>query len=557
MAPRKQATSGTAAATAAAAPSPKLLSRKSDSRRSASPVAAKRGRSRSAARPAATKPAKAAPASRAAAAASATTSTPAKAAAASAPHVGPPHYEFFGPYLGPISLLFFLPALVWWTARYCTAEGWPHPALSWPPSAALLPSWADIQASISIPAFGVYCAWFALQAALHVVVPGRVVQGTQLADGSRLPYKVNGWRCFLVTHAVLAVLHVTGVLPLPWIHAHCLQLATASCIFAIGLSVFLYLWSFARGAKLAPGGNTGIGIYDFFIGRELNPRLGQGGYLPTGTLDLKYFCELRPGLFLWHVINVSCAMVEVQRTGGLSLAMALVIGAQALYVADAVLAEESILTTIDITTDGFGFMLAVGDLAWLPFMYSLQARFLVDFPQALSVPYACFCAAVALGGFVVFRLANSQKDAFKTDPTNPAVKSALGWGHWRGWVYGGGGGCRGGGVALGGRRWRARRDAKMTLFNILVACNFIKSLSSAPLTTHCNTPTPPTRRIFFYPDLRSIRTPTGSRLLADGWWGASRHVNYLADWLLSVGMSLPTCEWAVWRGWLWHRGKGS
>jgi delta14-sterol reductase len=36
--------------------------------------------------------------------------------------------------------------------------------------------------------------------------------------------------------------------------------------------------------------------------------------------------------------------------------------------------EKAILTTMDITTDGFGFMLAFGDLAWVPFIYSLQAR---------------------------------------------------------------------------------------------------------------------------------------------------------------------------------------
>lgn len=32
-------------------------------------------------------------------------------------------------------------------------------------------------------------------------------------------------------------------------------------------------------------------LYDFFIGRELNPRIGN--------FDLKYFCELRPGLIGW------------------------------------------------------------------------------------------------------------------------------------------------------------------------------------------------------------------------------------------------------------------
>ena len=47
---------------------------------------------------------------------------------------------------------------------------------------------------------------------------------------------------------------------------------------------------------------------------------------------------------------------------------------QAVYVWDALYQEQAILTTMDITTDGFGFMLAFGDLSWVPFTYSLQAR---------------------------------------------------------------------------------------------------------------------------------------------------------------------------------------
>lgn len=37
--------------------------------------------------------------------------------------------------------------------------------------------------------------------------------------------------------------------------------------------------------------SLGNPLYDFFIGRELNPRVGN--------FDLKYFCELRPGLIGW------------------------------------------------------------------------------------------------------------------------------------------------------------------------------------------------------------------------------------------------------------------
>ena len=40
------------------------------------------------------------------------------------------------------------------------------------------------------------------------------------------------------------------------------------------------------------------------------------------------------------------------------------------------LSESAILTTMDITTDGFGFMLTFGDLTWVPFIYSLQVALL-------------------------------------------------------------------------------------------------------------------------------------------------------------------------------------
>ena len=44
------------------------------------------------------------------------------------------------------------------------------------------------------------------------------------------------------------------------------------------------------------------------------------------------------------------------------------------YVADALWNEAAILTTMDITTDGFGFMLAFGDLAWVPVRGALRSQ---------------------------------------------------------------------------------------------------------------------------------------------------------------------------------------
>lgn len=65
----------------------------------------------------------------------------------------------------------------------------------------------------------------------------------------------------------------------------------------------------------------------------------------------------------------------------ISNSMLLVNAFQLYYVADALWNEAAILTTMDITTDGFGFMLAFGDLAWVPLTFTSCARYLVDRPQ--------------------------------------------------------------------------------------------------------------------------------------------------------------------------------
>ena len=97
---------------------------------------------------------------------------------------------------------------------------------------------------------------------------------------------------FMPTCARDIVLHAhiylqTNVINLAAVYELFPQLATAAICISVVLSFYLYWRSFASNAKLAAEGNTGSPIYDFFKGRELNPRLFGT------TFDLKYFCELR------------------------------------------------------------------------------------------------------------------------------------------------------------------------------------------------------------------------------------------------------------------------
>jgi len=397
---------------------------------------------------------------------------PAVSAASDEAAYNPPthEFEFFGPHLGPAGIILGLPALTWAFAYFCGPAGWPSVpggGADW--AAALAPRAlaAAVASTWSLEVFALYCVWWLALALLALVLPGPTVAGAPLRDGRTLPYKLNGLASLAVVAAAAAGVQAVkpGGVGLAWLYEHTAQVVTASIVFSFGLSAYVYAASFARdgpgpaGARqLAEGGNSGLPLYDFFIGRELNPRAF------SGALDLKFFCELRPGLFLWLLLNASAAVAQFEATGRVDAAMAIVCAFQGYYVVDSVLNERSILTTMDITTDGFGFMLAFGDLAWVPGTYALQARYLAPRPLGAHPAASAAVVAVALAGMYVFRAANSEKDEFKRDPSSPA-----------------------------------------------------------------------------FARVRSVLTPTGTRLLAEGsWWGRARHINYLADWVMALAWSLAT-----------------
>ncbi|XP_062066467.1 delta(14)-sterol reductase LBR [Lepus europaeus] len=280
--------------------------------------------------------------------------------------------------------------------------------LNFPPP---LPAWDDLWET---RVFGVYLLWFFVQALFYLLPIGKVVEGMPLINGRRLKYRLNGFYAFLLTAAAVGASLYWG-LELHSMYRHFLQFALAATVFSALLSVYLYARSLkAPREELSPA-SSGNAVYDFFIGRELNPRIG--------TFDLKYFCELRPGLIGWVLINLVLLLTEMKlnNRAAPSLAMILVNSFQLLYVVDALWNEEAVLTTMDILRDGFGFMLAFGDLVWVPFIYSFQAFYLVHHPNEVSWPVASLIIALKLSGYVIFRCANSQKNAFRKNPADPKL----------------------------------------------------------------------------------------------------------------------------------------
>ncbi|CAL8395582.1 unnamed protein product [Arctogadus glacialis] len=313
----------------------------------------------------------------------------------------------FGGRIGAYLWLLFLPSWVLFVVLQVNLE---DPSLTnFPPPLPPLEAFWDPQALVLV------LLWVLFQALLYLLPVGKLSEGMPLRSGERLKYRTNGFFAIVVSGVAVAAAVHQGV-DLSYIHSHFLQLAAASFLLSLLLSVYLYARSrHAPTPERALGGNSGSLMYDFFKGRELNPRIG--------TFDLKFFCEMRPGLIGWCVINASLAVAEM-RLQGLSCpspAMLLVNAFQLLYVVDGLWNEEAILTTMDLMHDGFGFMLAFGDLVWVPFTYSLQAYYLVEHPHGLAPPALLAILTLKLLGFYIFRQSNSQKNSFRRNPANASL----------------------------------------------------------------------------------------------------------------------------------------
>jgi protein-S-isoprenylcysteine O-methyltransferase Ste14 len=229
-----------------------------------------------------------------------------------------------------------------------------------------------------------------------------------LPDGQRLEYRMNGMFCFLLTLGVLVVAVALGWLDASLLYDQIGPLLTVVNIFTFAFSGFLYFWGL-RGADWDRP--TGRPFYDYFMGTALNPRIG--------SLDIKLFCEARPGMIFWLLINFSIAAKQYLLHGAVTVPMWLVVGFQTFYLFDYFIHEEAILTTWDIKHEKFGWMLCWGDLVWLPFTYTLQAQYLLNHTHDLPGWGIVAIVALNLMGYAIFRGANSQKHRFRSNPEEP------------------------------------------------------------------------------------------------------------------------------------------
>ena len=90
-----------------------------------------------------------------------------------------------------------------------------------------------------------------------------------------------------------------------------------------------------------------------------------------------------------------------------------------IYVLDYFWNEEKMLTTWDIISEEFGYMLVFGDYVFIPFVFSIQCHYLLGYPDYESPIAALPVVLFYLLGYYIFRTSNSQKNQFKREPQLP------------------------------------------------------------------------------------------------------------------------------------------
>ncbi|KAH7233215.1 ergosterol biosynthesis ERG4/ERG24 family-domain-containing protein [Fusarium tricinctum] len=301
--------------------------------------------------------------------------------------------------------------------------------------------------------------WVGLQAILYHYLPGENHQGQHTPAGYLLSYKINGLSAWIVTHLLYAAFSWLGILDPGFIPRNWSSLIGTMNLAGFVISALAFVKAYVAPTHLEDRKFSGSHLYDFYMGIELNPRLGD-------NFDMKLFSNGRAGMMIWTLIDFSNMAFQYQNQGYVEQSLIFVTALQTIYVVDFFINESWYLRTIDVKLDHYGFYLSWGCFCFLPTTYTIQGQYLGLYPSSPSTPYLTFFFALGIVGYALFRSVNHQKDTVRSS---------------------------------GGK---------------------------------CNIWGKPAECI-----VASFKTSDGkehtSLLLCSGWWGCSRHANYVGDLILS------------------------
>ena len=249
------------------------------------------------------------------------------------------HFEFGGPWgvglmMGAFPLLMYY---MWIGASFYNGQfPVPNPEQSIPKFVWHLVDLVSQHAFPSLKAWTIYWTFFVFQAVGYSFLPGVTSYGKALdhEGGRRMKYHCSAIWAFYVTILVGAMLHFANVFPLDTILDEFGPLLSVAILSGYIVSIVAYFSALIRGAQHRM---TGSIIYDFFMGAELNPRIGN--------LDFKMFFMVRMPWFILFALSCATAARQYSEYGYVSAEVTFIVFAHFLYANACAKGEECIVTT--------------------------------------------------------------------------------------------------------------------------------------------------------------------------------------------------------------------
>ncbi|KAL4731895.1 hypothetical protein ACLX1H_000890 [Fusarium chlamydosporum] len=267
---------------------------------------------------------------------------------------------------------------------------------------------------ITVKGIAAVICWLAVQAVLYIYLPGENHKGQLTPAGYLLDYKINGLTAWIVTHLLYGGLSWLGILDPGFIPRNWSSLIGAMNLAGFVISALAFVKAYVLPCHPEDRKFSGSSLYDFFMGIELNPRLGD-------KFDLKLFSNGRAGMMVWTLIDFSNMAYQYQNQGYVELSLILVTALQTLYVLDFFVNESWYLRTIDIAHDHFGMYLIWGCFCFLPTTYTIQGQYLGLYPSSAPKFYLAFFFLLGVAGYVMFRTVNYQKDEVRRTGGNCTI----------------------------------------------------------------------------------------------------------------------------------------
>ncbi|KAK2592590.1 C-24(28) sterol reductase [Conoideocrella luteorostrata] len=318
-------------------------------------------------------------------------------------------FEFGGSF-GALGLMIGFPILMWymWIGATYYSGKLPLPKdQTWLEFGQHLSHLVYKGAFPNMKAWTIYWLFFVFEMLMYCYMPGVLMQGRPLPheDGKRLPYYCSAYTSFYASIAVAAALHLTNIFPLYTLVDEFGSILTVAILSGFLNSFIVYCQAIIRGRTHRLTGHL---IYDFFMGAELNPRIG--------ILDFKMFYEVRIPWYILFFLSCSTAAKQYHMYGYVSAEVMFLVMAHYLYANACSKAEELITSSWDMYFEKLGFMLTFWNMAGVPFSYCHCALYFANHhPSEYRWNRYALTAlfVVYLFMYWMWDTSNSQKNGFR------------------------------------------------------------------------------------------------------------------------------------------------